>query len=76
MPTLDGEGVLTLDGEGVPTLDGGGGTYPGWGMGGRGYLPWIWQRYLPWTGYAMGSTPLAASRRKTFFRWFKSRVKQ
>ena len=61
--------------EGVPTLDGGNSTYLGWE---RRCLPWMgeevpaleWERgYLPLTGYAMGSTPLAASHRRKKFAW-------
>ena len=54
---------------GVPTLDWGGGVYlllplVGGTYPGRGAYPgWV---YLPWTGYAMGGTPLAASCRRTF----------
>ena len=55
VPTSGGGVVPTSDGVVVPTLERGGGTYLGWGEG-----------YLPWIGYAAGSTPLAASRRRTF----------
>ena len=59
-----GEGVSWIR-RGYLPWTGGGGTDLGWekvptfdcGEGGA---------YLPWTGYATGSTPLAASRRRTF----------
>ena len=58
VPTLEGEGVPTLDGgRGYLPWMGGGGTYLGWG---EGYLPWMGGvGYLPFTGYAAGSMPLA-----------------
>ena len=59
VPTFDGGGggggSTYLPSKGATPIPGQEGTYPGQGVG-----------YLPWAGYAVGGTPLAASRRRTF----------